>query len=127
MKLKPSIQTRGAVQLGPGVALARGQCLAEALHGDLFFPVSFMLPVIEWSEALWLSASMQFILRTLVVVGNTLTLVGCLGLALGAIGIFNLETFAVGISSGVRVIGTVAIAGALISAIGYGIVERQDD
>jgi len=74
-----------------------------------------------------LSASMQFIQRTLVVVGNTLALVGCLALALGAIGIFDPETFAIGISSGIRVIGTVAIAGSLMSAIGYGIDELQDN
>lgn len=66
---------------------------------------------------------MYFILRALVFVGNTLTVIGCLGLALGAIGVIDPDSFAVGISSGIRVIGSVAIAGCLISAIGYGILD----
>jgi hypothetical protein len=69
---------------------------------------------------------MHFIQRTLVIVGNTLTVIGCLGVALGAIGVIDLELFALGISSGVRVIGSVAIAGCLCSAIGYGISELQE-
>lgn len=59
-------------------------------------------------------------------VGNTLTTIGCLGLALGATGVIDLELFALGISSGVRVVGSVAIAGCLLSAIGYGILDFQE-
>ena len=69
---------------------------------------------------------MHFIQRMLVLVGNTLTAIGCLGLALGAIGVVDLEHFAIGISSGVRVIGSVAIADCLFSAIGYGILDLQE-
>lgn len=61
--------------------------------------------------------------RLLVLIGNTLTLIGCLGLALGAIGVMDTEPFAIGISSGIRVIGSVAISGCLCSAIGYGILD----
>jgi hypothetical protein len=68
---------------------------------------------------------MDFIQRMLVVVGNTLTLIGCLGLALGVIGVIDPGHFAIGISSGIRVIGSVAIAGCLFSAIGYGISDLQ--
>ena len=46
--------------------------------------------------------------------GNTLTVSGCMGLALGVGGVFDPECFAIGISSGIRVIGSVAIAGCLI-------------
>ena len=58
--------------------------------------------------------------------GNTLATIGCLGLALGATGLIDLELFALGISSGVRVVGSVAIAGCLFSAIGYGILDFQE-
>ena len=58
--------------------------------------------------------------------GNTLTVAGCTGLALGVGGVIDLECFAIGISSGVRVIGSVAIAGCLISAIGYGIADFSE-
>ncbi len=66
---------------------------------------------------------MHFTQRVLVLVGNTLTVIGCLGLALGLTGVFDPEHFAVGISSGLRVIGSVAIAGCLCSAVGYAILD----
>lgn len=69
---------------------------------------------------------MQCVQRMLVIVGNTMTATGCLGLALGAIGIIDPEHLSVGISSGVRVIGSVAIAGCLLSAVGYGILDLQE-
>jgi len=61
--------------------------------------------------------------RLLVLVGNSLTLIGCAGLLLVAAGLVGTESFASGISSGVRVIGSVAIAGCLLSAVGYGIAD----
>ena len=62
----------------------------------------------------------------LIVVGNSLTAVGCVGLLLSLSGLIRAELFAIGISSGIRVIGAVAIAGCLMSAIGYGVVEYFD-
>ena len=59
-------------------------------------------------------------------VGNIITLIGCLGILLGLVGLINLNDFAIGISSGIRVIGTVAITGCLVSAIGYGFLEYTD-
>lgn len=61
--------------------------------------------------------------RFFIVVGNTLTVVGCTGLLLAATGLMPAQSFAVGISSGIRVIGSLAIAGCLLSAIGYGAEE----
>ncbi len=63
--------------------------------------------------------------KVFIVAGNTLTLIGCLGLLLVASGLLKHELFAIGISSGIRVIGSVAIAGCLLSAIGYGVVDYQ--
>jgi hypothetical protein len=57
------------------------------------------------------------------VVGNVLTVIGCSGLLLVASGFVPEQPFAVGISSGLRVIGSLAIAGCLLSAMGYGIEE----
>ena len=59
----------------------------------------------------------------LILVGNSLTTIGCVGLLLTLSGLIQAEFFAIGISSGVRVIGSVAVSGCLLSAIGYGIVE----
>jgi hypothetical protein len=59
----------------------------------------------------------------LIVVGNVLTVVGCAGLLLAATGFMPAQSFAVGLSSGIRVIGSLAIAGCLLSAIGYGVKE----
>ena len=61
--------------------------------------------------------------RVLVFVGNVLTVIGCIGLLLAATGFIQAQSFAVGMSSGIRVIGSLAIAGCLLSAIGYGIEE----
>ena len=65
----------------------------------------------------------KFISGPLTLLGNTLTAVGCLGLLLALSGVIDAQSFAVGISSGIRVIGTVAITGCLLSAAGYGLAE----
>jgi hypothetical protein len=57
------------------------------------------------------------------VVGNLFTILGCLGIALGLAGVYNLDIFSYGLSSGIRVVGSIAIAGCLLSAIGYGISD----
>jgi len=62
-------------------------------------------------------------LQIMYFVGNTLTAFGCLALVLGIVGVFDMEIFSFGLSSGVRVIGTLAIGGCLLSAIGYGISD----
>ena len=59
----------------------------------------------------------------LILVGNSLTAIGCVGLLLALSGLIQAELFAIGISSGVRVIGSVAVTGCLLSAIGYGAIE----
>jgi hypothetical protein len=61
--------------------------------------------------------------RVLIFVGNVLTVIGCIGLLLAATGSIQAQSFAVGMSSGIRVIGSLAIAGCLLSAIGYGVEE----
>ncbi len=59
----------------------------------------------------------------MVYVGNMLTLAGCVGLILGCIGLISFEAFALGLSSGIRIIAMVAITGCLLSAIGYGLQD----
>ena len=66
----------------------------------------------------------KYISGMLVLVGNSLTAIGCLGLLLTLSGLIQAEFFAIGISSGVRVIGSVAVTGCLLSAIGYGVIEE---
>jgi hypothetical protein len=65
----------------------------------------------------------RFICKVLIRVGNSLTVIGCAGLLLGLSDIIPAQIFAIGISSGIRVIGSVAIAGCLLSAMGYGAIE----
>jgi hypothetical protein len=65
----------------------------------------------------------RFICKVLIRVGNSLTVIGCVGLLLGLSDIIPAQLFAIGISSGIRVIGSVAIAGCLLSAMGYGAIE----
>lgn len=74
-----------------------------------------------------MNTAKSFTYRLLILVGNSLTLIGCVALILGATGLVSAESFATGISSGVRVIGSVAITGCLLSAIGYGIVDYLEE
>jgi len=69
--------------------------------------------------------SIPFANRLLIIVGNTVTAVGCVGLLLGTAGVVSTDAFAIGLSSGVRVIGSVAIAGCLLSAVGYAYEEHR--
>ena len=70
-----------------------------------------------------MSIAGRFICKVLIRVGNSLTVIGCVGLLLGLSDIIPAQLFAIGISSGIRVIGSVAIAGCLLSAMGYGAIE----
>jgi len=54
----------------------------------------------------------------MIAVGTGLALVGVLGLVLGFTGLINLDVFAFGISAGARVVGTLAITGCLLGALG---------
>lgn len=67
--------------------------------------------------------SSETMIKLLIFVGNSVAVIGCLGLVLSLFGIIEAEFFSFGISSGVRIIGSVAIAGCLLSAIGYGVLE----
>ena len=56
-------------------------------------------------------------------IGNLLTIIGCIGIVLGLAGVYNLDIFSYGLSSGIRIVGSIAIAGCLLSAIGYGVSD----
>ncbi len=64
-----------------------------------------------------------FLHRLLILAGNSLTAIGCLGLMLHAGGSMTAHSFFAGASLGIRGIGAVAITGCLLSAVGYGIVD----
>ena len=64
------------------------------------------------------STLLERIFKFMQVVGVILTLTGSMGLVLGFTGLIELDAFAFGISAGVRVVGTVAITGCLLGAIG---------
>lgn len=70
-----------------------------------------------------MSVAGRLICTVLIRVGIALTVIGSLGLTLGLLDIIPAPLFAIGISSGIRVIGSVAIAGCLLSAVGYGAIE----
>lgn len=74
-----------------------------------------------------MNISKKFIYKLLIFFGNSLTLIGCVGLILGSSGLLPMESLAIGMSSGIRIIGTVAITGCLLSAIGYGIADYLEE
>jgi len=77
---------------------------------------------LHWSVCKVITAK-KYVSGLLILVGNSLTAIGCVGLVLALSGLIHAEFFELGISSGIRVIGSVAVAGCLVSAIGYGVVE----
>lgn len=58
------------------------------------------------------------IFKAMQIIGATLTLIGVAGLILGFAGLIDLKIFAFGITAGVRVVGTLAVTGCLLGAIG---------
>lgn len=63
------------------------------------------------------------ICKLLIIVGNVLTVLGCLAIVFGLLGFYDLNALSFGLSSGIRMVGTIAILGCLFSAIGYGISD----
>jgi hypothetical protein len=66
---------------------------------------------------------LKLISRILALTGNSLAAISCVVLAAGMLGLYDMSIFDFGLSSGVRMVGTFAIAGCLLSAIGYGITD----
>lgn len=69
---------------------------------------------------------LNIICRYLIATGIVLTIAGVLGVASGLTGLLNLDRFAFGLSAGIRIVGSVAIAGCLLCALGYGDLENVD-
>ncbi len=65
--------------------------------------------------------------RLLILVGNLLTVIGCAALIFLASGLISADAFFVGLAMAVRAVGSVAITGCLLSAIGYGIADYLDE
>ena len=58
-------------------------------------------------------------------VGVVLTVIGSLGLLSGFIGLIDFDDYAFGLSAGIRVLGSIAIAGCLLGAIASFALEDQ--
>lgn len=56
--------------------------------------------------------------------GYGLAFLGCLGVLLGVLHIFDMQIFSIGLSSGIRIIGSVGVSGCLLSAVGHTAIER---
>jgi hypothetical protein len=60
-------------------------------------------------------------------IGIGFIMVGGLGLVLGMAGVIDLDMFTFGISAGVRIVGTLAISGCLLSAISCFALEFNNE
>jgi hypothetical protein len=67
--------------------------------------------------------SVKAVARLLIIVGNTLAALGCVGLGLVTTGLIKIDSMA--LPGGMRLVGSVAVAGCLLSAVGYAYQERQ--
>jgi hypothetical protein len=61
--------------------------------------------------------------KLLVLTGNSLTVIGCMGLLLGVTGLVDTEWFGWSVPSGVRAAGSMAVSGCVLSAVGYEMAE----
>jgi hydroxyethylthiazole kinase-like sugar kinase family protein len=73
------------------------------------------------------SSYKKTIAKISIILGNTLTLIGIICLLLGMIGLIHFDSFAFGLSSGVRMIGMIVISGCLLSAVGYGFLDYVEE
>lgn len=70
-----------------------------------------------------LNRAKDLIQKVLITFGLILILVSCAIMFIGLLGVFSLDFFAIGFSSGIRILASVAITGCLVGAIGYWIEE----
>jgi hypothetical protein len=61
------------------------------------------------------------------IIGYVFILVGGMGLVFGMAGVIDLDAFAFGITAGVRIVGTLAITGCLLSAISCFALEFNNE
>ena len=62
-------------------------------------------------------------MRIPAILGTFLAGIGTLGIILGFLGVIDFAHFSYGLSSGIRILGSIAISGCLLSAISYGWFE----
>ncbi len=62
-------------------------------------------------------------IKNLILFGNTLIGLSLLIILLSFTGLLNLDLFSFGLSSGIRIVGSFAIAGCMINALSYGFIE----
>ena len=70
-----------------------------------------------------LNSANHLIQKLLITFGLILILASCVIILMGLLGVFSLDIFAFGLSSGIRILSSVAITGCLVGAIGYWIEE----
>jgi hypothetical protein len=73
--------------------------------------------------SLFLNRANHLTQKVLITFGVILILVSCAIILMGLLGVFSLDLFAIGLSSGIRILASVAITGCLVGAIGYWIEE----
>lgn len=61
--------------------------------------------------------------KILILIGNFLIAISALAILMSIFGILDLNFFSYGLSSGIRIVGSFAIAGCLINAISYGFLD----
>ena len=66
---------------------------------------------------------MKIFLKVLIISSNFITLFGLVLLVLAAFDFYKMEVFSFGLSSGIRIVGSILICGCLLSATGYSFYE----
>ncbi len=61
--------------------------------------------------------------KTVIIIGNFLIAISAIAIVMSVLGILDLDIFKFGLSSGIRMVGMLAIAGCLINAVSYGLLD----
>ena len=61
--------------------------------------------------------------KNLILLGNLLIGISLLTILLSFTGLYDLDLFSFGLSSGIRIVGSFAIAGCMLNALSYGFLE----
>jgi hypothetical protein len=70
-----------------------------------------------------LNRANHLIQKVLITFGLILILASCPIILMGLLGVFSLDLFAIGFSSGIRILASVAITGCRVGAIAYWLEE----
>jgi len=61
--------------------------------------------------------------KSIIMIGNIFIAISAIAIVMSILGLLDLDIFKFGLSSGIRMVAMLAIAGCLINAVSYGLLD----